>query len=60
MNIMITEFNGESDVCVFSEKQNIDVGYVKTKLDASGQKYTDVFEVKDKELEFYCYEPYWL
>jgi len=57
MAILITDFNGEDNVMVFTE--SVTAKEVEKALRHKGQKFSDVVEVKDEEVGFYCYEPLW-
>ncbi|BCD92257.1 hypothetical protein fh0823_23960 [Francisella halioticida] len=59
MNIMVTDFNNQDNVCIFTDKL-LTVDSIKSTLDNKNQTYSDIFEVKDDKLQFYMYEPYWL
>jgi hypothetical protein len=55
-NILITDYRGEN-VMVFT---TVPLNKIKEKLDKDGEEYSDIFEVKDDDLQFYVYEPLWL
>jgi hypothetical protein len=55
-NILITDYRGEN-VMVFTA---VPLNTIKNKLDKDGEEYSDIFEVKDDDLQFYIYEPLWL
>ncbi len=55
-NILITDYRGEN-VMVFTV---VPLNTIKNKLDKDGEEYSDIFEVKDDDLQFYVYEPLWL
>jgi hypothetical protein len=52
-NILITDYRGEN-VMVFT---SVPLNKIKEKLDKKGENYSDIFEVKDDDLQYYIYEP---
>ena len=60
MNIMVTDFCNDTDVCIFTENQKIDIEYVRNRIENANQEYSDIFEVKDDDLQYHVYEPYWI
>lgn len=57
-NILVTEFNGSGDnVMLFT---NLDAKDIKNKLEKQGAIFGEIYEVPEKELSFYLYEPLWL
>jgi len=57
-NIMVTDYDNEANVAIFTE--TLTVEEVKKRLEKKGDKYSDIFEVPDDDLQHYCYEPTWL
>lgn len=58
-NIMVTGFgNSSADVMVFTTTHTTEM--VETKLKEGDWPYTDIYEVRDDELKYYVYEPYFL
>ena len=49
----------DSLVCVFTEEE-ISADVVRRGFASLGFTFSDVYLVKDSELQFYCYEPLWL
>ena len=56
--IMVTDFEDTNNVCVFSKTLTIED--VEKRLIKVKKTYTDVFYVKDEELQFYLYSPCWI
>ena len=58
MNIMIVNTDsGECGKMLFTERTDIDASIVKDYLEWCGTAAEhDVYEVKDEELQYYCYE----
>lgn len=52
-NILITDYRGEN-VMVFTK---VPLEIIKNKLDKDGEKYSDIFEVPDKDIPYYVFEP---
>lgn len=51
-NILVTEFNGESNVLIYTETRSVQ--FVIDRLTQKGCKFNEVFEVRDVELQYYC------
>lgn len=51
-NILVTEFNGESNVLIYTETMSVQS--VIDRLTQKGCKFNDVFEVRDDEIQYYC------
>ena len=58
MNILVTNFSDSGeDVMIFTEKENITPSSIIETLKSKGETFDEVYEVKDDELQYYCYEP---
>ena len=57
-NIMVTDFDGEANVCIFTKTLTIEE--VEKKLSKMKEEYTDIFLVEDDQLQYYSYEPCWI
>ena len=57
-NILVTEFDNNENVMIFTDKLTVDE--VKNRLDAAKMSYTDIVDVPDSDVQFYCFEPCWL
>lgn len=51
-NILVTEFNGVSNVLIYTETRSVQ--FVIDRLKQKGYKFNEVFEVRDDELQYYC------
>lgn len=58
MNILVTNFedSGE-DVMIFTENPEYSVDKVETTLKEKGKTFEEVYEVEDKDVRYYCYDP---
>ena len=58
MNILVTNFedSGE-DVMIFTENPEYSVDKVETTLKEKGKTFEEVYEVGDKDVRYYCYDP---
>lgn len=62
MNILVTNYeNSGDDVMIFvdDEKFELSATTVELALKEAGQAFTDVYEVKDAEIQYYLFEPLW-
>lgn len=57
MNILVTEFQGqgEGDVMIFTDYLTVEE--VTQNLTEKGCEFTEIYEVKDEDLQYYLYEP---
>jgi hypothetical protein len=57
MNILVTNFedSGE-DVMIFTENPKYSVDMVEKTLKEKGEAFEEVYEVEDKDLQYYCYD----
>lgn len=56
MNILVTDYQGTGDdVMVFTKKVTAEM--IKEALDVRGHTYNEIYEVPDKELGYYIYDP---
>lgn len=58
MNILVTNFEDSGEnVMIFTENPEYSPEKVKKTLKEKGKTFEEVYEVKDKDVQYYCYDP---
>lgn len=59
MNILVVNYNdSDEDVMIFTERFSVE--QVEKILTEKNQPFTEIYEVSDDDLQYYCYEPCWI
>ena len=58
MNIAVNLESGDL-IMVFTENENLTPEILEAGMKESGYDVVETYEVRDDELQYYCYEPLW-
>lgn len=58
MNIAVNLESGDL-IMVFTENENLTPEILEAGLKEAGYDVVETYEVRDDELQYYCYEPLW-
>ena len=61
MNILVTNFeDSNEDVMIFTDNPKYNAIEVEKTLKDKGKTFEEVYEVEDKDLQYYLYDPCYL